>query len=180
MAGWYLQVGGLAPFVARTRHAVAELLAIDLTGLDLVALMVDRIRVAEHRCVVALGITLDGTKIPLALAEGATENATVLGALLAGPRGRGLDTTQPILVVSMAQGARRAVTDAFDHPVIHRARSAWPHHPRGASRPWFWPPCHWMVIRNPAGRCALSSKSSARPFAEQQARQPIWVAELPF
>jgi hypothetical protein len=54
MAGWYLQVGGLAPFVARTKHAVAELLAIDLTGLDLVVLMVDRIRVAEHRCVVAL------------------------------------------------------------------------------------------------------------------------------
>jgi hypothetical protein len=38
--------------------------------------MDDGIRVAEHRCVVALGITLDGTKIPLALAEGATENAT--------------------------------------------------------------------------------------------------------
>jgi hypothetical protein len=33
--------------------------------------------VAEHACVVALGITADGTKIPLALAEGATEN--VLG-----------------------------------------------------------------------------------------------------
>jgi hypothetical protein len=62
-------------FVARTGHAVAELLAIDLTGLDLVALMVDGIRVAERRCVVALGITLDGAKIPLALAEGATENA---------------------------------------------------------------------------------------------------------
>jgi hypothetical protein len=41
-----------------------------------VALLVDGIRVAEHTCVVALGITLDGTKVPLALAEGATENAT--------------------------------------------------------------------------------------------------------
>jgi hypothetical protein len=46
---------------------------------DLVALLVDGIRVAEHTCVVALGITLDGTKVPLALAEGATENATVVG-----------------------------------------------------------------------------------------------------
>jgi hypothetical protein len=112
---------------------VAELLAIDLTGLDLVALMVDRIRVAEHRCVVALGITLDGTKIPLALAEGATENATVLGALLAGPRGRGLDTTQPILVVSMAQGARRAVTDAFDHGDPPRTLGLAAPPPRGQS-----------------------------------------------
>ena len=44
-------------FVAATEHALAELLAADLTGLDLVALMVDGIRVAEHYCVVALGIT---------------------------------------------------------------------------------------------------------------------------
>jgi hypothetical protein len=66
-------------FVARTEHALAELLAADLSGLDLVALMVDGIRVAEHCCVVALGITIDGTKIPLALAEGATEHATMDG-----------------------------------------------------------------------------------------------------
>jgi transposase-like protein len=61
--------------------------------------MVDGIRVAEHTCVVALGITADGTKIPLALAEGATENATVVGDLPAGLRERGLAVTRPILVV---------------------------------------------------------------------------------
>jgi putative transposase len=38
-------------FVARTEHAMAELLAQDLSGLDLVALMVDGIRVAEHAVV---------------------------------------------------------------------------------------------------------------------------------
>jgi putative transposase len=78
-------------FVARTEHALAELLAQDLTGLDLVALMVDGIRVADHCCVVALGITIDGTKIPLALAEGATENTTVVTDLLVGLRERGLE-----------------------------------------------------------------------------------------
>jgi putative transposase len=57
-------------FVARTEHALAELLAQDLSTLDLVALLVDGIRVAEHCCVVALGSTLDGPKVPLALAEG--------------------------------------------------------------------------------------------------------------
>jgi putative transposase len=51
-------------FVARTEHALAELLVQDLTTHDLVALMVDGIRVADHCCVVALGITIDGTKIP--------------------------------------------------------------------------------------------------------------------
>jgi putative transposase len=110
-------------FVARTEHALAELLAADLTGLDLVALMVDGIRVAEHCCVVALGITIDGTKVPLGLAEGATENATVVGDLLAGLRERGLEVTRPILVViDGAKALRRAVTDVFDHPVIQRCQ----------------------------------------------------------
>jgi putative transposase len=110
-------------FVARTEHALAELLAADLTGLDLVALLVDGIRVAEHTCVVALGITIDGTKVPLALAEGATENATVVGELLAGLRDRGLEVTRPILVVlDGAKALRRAVTDIFDHPVIQRCQ----------------------------------------------------------
>jgi putative transposase len=91
-------------FVARTEHALAELLAQDLSGLDLVALMIDGIRVADHTCVVALGITIDGTKVPLALAEGATENTTVVTEVLTGLRERGLDTTRPILVV--IDGAR--------------------------------------------------------------------------
>ena len=110
-------------FVARTEHALAELLAADLSELDLVALMVDGIRVADHCCVVALGVTIDGTKVPLALAEGATENATVTCDLLAGLRHRGLEVTRPILVViDGAKALRRAVTDVFDHPVIQRCQ----------------------------------------------------------
>jgi transposase-like protein len=109
--------------VARTEHALAELLAQDLSGLDLVALMVDGIRVADHCCVVALGITIDGTKVPLALAEGATENTTVVGELLVGLRERGLDVTRPILVViDGAKALCRAVVDVFDHPVIQRCQ----------------------------------------------------------
>jgi putative transposase len=110
-------------FVARTEHALGELLAADLTSLDLVCLMVDGIRIAEHTCVVALGITIDGTKIPLGLAEGATENATVVTDLLTGLRDRGLDVTRPILVViDGAKALRRAVLDVFDHPVIQRCQ----------------------------------------------------------
>ena len=72
---------------------------------------------------VALGITLDGTKVTLALAEGASENATVVRDLLAGLRDRGLETTRPILVViDDAKALRRAVLDVFDHPVIQRCQ----------------------------------------------------------
>src|ERR1035438_6936361 len=62
-------------FVEATETALAELLAADLSALDLVALMVDGVHFADHLLVVALGIGIDGTKHPLAVVEGSTENA---------------------------------------------------------------------------------------------------------
>jgi putative transposase len=110
-------------FVAMTHTALAELLAADLGGLDLVCLMVDGIHFGEHCCVVALGISIDGTKHPLALVEGSTENATLARDLLVGLRERGLEVTRPILcVLDGAKALRRAVTDVFDHPVIARCQ----------------------------------------------------------
>ena len=60
--------------------------------------MCARTTFGEHLCVVALGIGIDGTKHPLGLVEGSTENTTVVTDLLTDLRGRGLDTTPPILV----------------------------------------------------------------------------------
>ena len=108
-------------FVAATETALAELLAMDLSGLDLVALMIDGVHFGEHLCVVALGIGIDGTKYPVGLVEGSTENTTVVTELLTGLRERGLDTTRPILVgIDGAKALRAAVTRVFDHPVIQR------------------------------------------------------------
>jgi hypothetical protein len=83
-------------FVAMTETALAELLSQDLSGLELVALMIDGVHFAESCCVVALGIGIDGVK--LALVEGSTENATLVTGLLVGLRERGLDVTRPMLV----------------------------------------------------------------------------------
>ncbi len=110
-------------FVAMTETALAELLAADLSGLDLVALMVDGVHFAEHCCVVALGIGIDGVKHPLALVEGSTENATLVTELCVGLRERGLDVTRPILaVLDGSKALRKAVVDVFDHPVIARCQ----------------------------------------------------------
>ena len=110
-------------FVAATETALAELLAADLSGLDLVALMVDGVHFGEHCCVVALGIGIDGTKHPLSLVEGSTENATLVTDLIVGLRERGLDVTRPILVViDGSKALRRAVLDVFDRPVIGRCQ----------------------------------------------------------
>jgi transposase-like protein len=110
-------------FVAATEQALAQLMAADLSGLDLVAVMVDGVGFAEHLCVVALGIGIDGTKHPLALVEGSTENATLVRELLVGLRERGLDVTRPILaVLDGSKALSRAVRDVFDNPIIQRCQ----------------------------------------------------------
>jgi putative transposase len=110
-------------FVQATERALAELLAADLSSLDLVALMVDGVHFAGHLCVVALGIRIDGTKHPLGLVEGSTENATLVTELMVDLRERGLDTAKPILaVLDGSKALRRAVLDVFDHPVIARCQ----------------------------------------------------------
>ena len=110
-------------FVAATETALDELLARDLSGLDLVALLVDGVHFGDHLVVVALGIGLDGTKHPLALAEGSTENATLVTDLLAGLRERGLDVSRPVLVViDGAKALAAAVRAVFDNPVIARCQ----------------------------------------------------------
>jgi putative transposase len=110
-------------FVAATETALAGLLAADLSELDLVALMIDGVHFADHLCVVALGIGIDGTKHPLGLAEGDTENSTVVRDLLADLRDRGLDTTCPILcVLDGAKALVAGVKAVFDRPVIQRCQ----------------------------------------------------------
>lgn len=64
----------------------------------MVAPMIDGVYFGEHVCVVALRITIDGTKHPLALVEDSTENTTTVTELLVGLRERGLDATRPIFV----------------------------------------------------------------------------------
>jgi putative transposase len=86
-------------FVAATETALVELMSRRLDDLDLVAFMAGGVHFGEHTCVVALGIGIDGTKHPLAVEEGSTENATLVTDLITGLRDRGLDVTRPVLAV---------------------------------------------------------------------------------
>jgi putative transposase len=110
-------------FVAMTETALADLLSADLSRLDLVALMIDGVHFAESCCIVALGIGIDGTKHPLALIEGSTENATLVSELLVDLRERGMDVTRPMLVVlDGSKALRKAVIDVLDKPVMARCQ----------------------------------------------------------
>jgi putative transposase len=109
-------------FIKATERALSDLMSADLSSLDLVAFMVDGVHFGEHVCVVALGITIDGVKVPLAIEEGSTENATLVTSLIVGLRERGLDTRPILAVLDGSRALARAVKDVFDYPVIARCQ----------------------------------------------------------
>ena len=101
-------------FVRQTETALAELMARDLTDLDIKVLMLDGEHVAERCVVVALAITADGTKVPVGLWDGSTENKTVVRALLADLVSRGLGFDDGLLVViDGAKALSAAVREVF-------------------------------------------------------------------
>lgn len=101
-------------FVIGTQRRLAELMRRDLSGLKLVALLIDGVHFAEHVVLTAVGIDVEGEKHPLGLREGATENAAACKALLEDLIERGLDPNRTILVViDGAKALRRAVRDTF-------------------------------------------------------------------
>jgi len=117
-------------FVAATKRQMDEWLGRDLSQLDLAALMIDGIVIAEHVMLVALGIDADGKKHVLGVREGATENASACTALLADLRDRGLHTDRAVLVViDGGKALAKAVRNVFGAKAIvqrcqaHKARN---------------------------------------------------------
>jgi putative transposase len=94
-------------FIGRTREHLDELMSRSLADVRLAALMIDGIELKGRCCIVALGITTDGVKIPLGLWDGSTENKTVTAHLLADLVDRGLDVEQGVLVVLDGSRPRR-------------------------------------------------------------------------
>ena len=100
-------------FVERSRRALAELLARPVPD-DLVVLLLDGVVLAGSTCLCALGIRADGTKVPLGLWEGASENAAVCRRALADLAERGLSAERGLLVViDGAKALRKAVDGAL-------------------------------------------------------------------
>lgn len=117
-------------FKAATETALAELLARDLTELDVAVLMIDGIVFAECCCVAALVVTADGTKVPVGLWEGDTENKTIVTDLLADLVGRGLRFEDGLLVVidgakALAAGVSRVFGQraVVQRCVLHKRRN---------------------------------------------------------
>jgi len=106
-------------FVAATTAAVAELLEADLSGLDTAVLMIDGLNIAGEMIVVALVICADGTKVPVGLRLGDTENSVVVKDLLADLVDRGLRFEHGILaVLDGSKALRKGVAKVFGAKAI--------------------------------------------------------------
>jgi transposase-like protein len=86
-------------FIEASREKVKQLLERPLGELRLCAVLIDGTAFKDRQIIVALGLGCDGRKTVLGLREGATENATVVGALLSDLGERGLDFSTPRLYV---------------------------------------------------------------------------------
>ena len=123
-------------FIKETETALAELLARDLTEEKLKVLMLDGEHMAGRCVIVALGITADGRKLPVGLWDGATENKTVVRAMLADLVSRGLSAEDGLLVViDGAKAFSAAVNEVFgaqaavQRCTLHKRRNVADHLP---------------------------------------------------
>ena len=129
-------------FIAATAERLAEFRSRPLDGERWLIVFVDGFDFAGHTMVGALGVTADGSKVPLGVVEGSTENASVVRGLITSLRDRGLDASNGVLfVLDGGKALAKATREVFgDQAVIarcrlHKERNVLDHLPE-AERPW--------------------------------------------
>jgi putative transposase len=155
-------------FVAATAERLAELLARPLDDRRWLVVFLDGFGMGEHLLVGALGVTDDGTKVPLGVVEGTTENKAVCTRLVSDLAERGLDASRGVLfVVDGGKALERAIRSVFGAKALiqrcrqHKERNVLDHLPE-AERP--------LVQRRLRAAWALGDADQARAELEQLAR----------
>src|SRR5271170_76389 len=110
--------------IENTTEKLADFLSRSLSDLDIVAMFIDGIEIGKHAVIIALGVNVDGTKVPLGVWCGSSENHTVATALLQNLIARGLRVDAPMLfVIDGGKGLRKALSDVFgDRAIVQRCQ----------------------------------------------------------
>lgn len=123
-------------FIEASREKLQELMERPLGELRLCAVLIDGTPFKDRQMIVALGIGCDGRKTVLGLREGATENTTVVSALLSDIAGRGLDFSIPRLYIldgakALHAAVRRHAGEAafIQRCQVHKKRNVADHLP---------------------------------------------------
>jgi transposase-like protein len=153
--------------VAITRKKLQEEFSRPLGDVELAAMMIDGVVIAGQSAVLALGITIDGSKLPLGLAVGSTENAALCTSVLQGLLDRGLRIDHRILVViDGAKGLRRAAQDVLgDLVMIQRCQN----HKRRNILQLVPERCHPYVNRMLSDAWSSNSSKTAREILRRLA-----------
>jgi transposase-like protein len=128
-------------FLAATSERLSKLLSRPLADQRFLVIYLDGFGMGEHLLVGALGVTTDGTKIPLGVVEGTTENTTVVTGLITDLGERGLDASEGLLfVIDGGKALRATIRQVFGTSVLvqrcrrHKERNVTDHLPE-AERP---------------------------------------------
>jgi transposase-like protein len=128
-------------FVTATAERLDQLLNRPLGDQRWLVVYLDGFGMGEHLLVGALGVTADGTKVPLGVVEGTTENTAVCTRLVTGLRDRGLDADRGVLfVLDGGKALAAAVRGVFGGKALiqrcrrHKERNVTDHLPE-AERP---------------------------------------------
>jgi transposase-like protein len=123
-------------FIEASREKVKQLMERPLGDLRLCAVLIDGTPFKDRQMIAALGIGCDGTKTVLGIREGATENTTVVSALLSDLVERGLDFSTPRLYVldggkALHAAVRRHAGEAafIQRCQVHKKRNVVDHLP---------------------------------------------------
>ena len=130
-------------FKKATAAKLKEFQERDLSGYDVVALVLDGKSFAEDEMVVALGVTTKGDKVFLGFVQTDTENAVVIRSFLRSLKDRGLDLSAGALVViDGARGLRSGVLAVFKGQVLiqrcqwHKRENVISYLPRAEQKGW--------------------------------------------
>jgi len=110
--------------IEATTEKLAQFVTRKLDDVDLVAMFIDGIEFAGHSVIIALGVTIDGSKAPLGIWAGSTENTTVVTELLSNLVARGLRVEHSMLfVIDGGKAIRKALRDVFgDRAIVQRCQ----------------------------------------------------------
>ena len=125
-------------FVTATTEQFSSLMARRLDQERWLIMFIDGFTFGDHMLVGALGVTADGTKVPLAVVEGTTENKALVTRLLADLADRGLDVAGSVLfVVDGSKALTKSIPAVFGPKAviqrcrIHKERNVIGHLPDG-------------------------------------------------
>ena len=147
-------------FIQASAAQLREFQERDLSGEDVVAVVLDGKTFAEATMVIALGMTMSGEKRFLGFVETDTENAQVLTPFLRSLVERGLDVSQGVLVIlDGGKGLRSAVRKAFrDRALVHR--------------------CQWHKRENVVRYLAKREQASWRQRLQRAYNRPTYTEAL--